>query len=30
MVPTGSSTTDVMFVRSTDGGLTFSAPKKDQ
>ena len=28
MVPNGRSTTDVMFVRSTDGGLTFSAPKK--
>src|SRR5262249_27488030 len=24
--PPGRSTTDVMFVRSTDGGLTFSAP----
>jgi hypothetical protein len=24
--PTGRTTTDVMFVRSTDGGLTFSAP----
>jgi len=24
--PSGRSTTDVMFVRSTDGGLTFSAP----
>ena len=30
VVPTGRSTTDVMFVRSTDGGLTFSAPQKDQ
>jgi hypothetical protein len=28
IVPNGRSTTDVMFVRSTDGGLTFSAPKK--
>ena len=28
VVPTGRSTTDVMFVRSTDGGLTFSAPQK--
>ena len=28
VVPTGRSTTDVMFVRSTDGGLTFSAPKR--
>ena len=28
VVPSGRSTTDVMFVRSTDGGLTFSAPKK--
>jgi hypothetical protein len=26
--PSGRSTTDVMFVRSTDGGLTFSAPVK--
>jgi hypothetical protein len=26
VVPSGRSTTDVMFVRSTDGGLTFSAP----
>jgi hypothetical protein len=26
--PSGRSTTDVMFVRSTDGGLTFSAPQK--
>jgi hypothetical protein len=26
--PTGRSTTDVMFVRSTDGGLTFSAPQR--
>ena len=26
--PAGRSTTDVMFVRSTDGGLTFSAPHK--
>src|SRR5207249_9614301 len=26
--PPGRSTTDVMFVRSTDGGLTFSAPQK--
>src|SRR6478752_7967039 len=28
VVPSGRSTTDVMFVRSTDGGLTFSAPQK--
>ncbi len=28
VVPNGRSTTDVMFVRSTDGGLTFSAPVK--
>jgi hypothetical protein len=28
VVPSGRSTTDVMFVRSTDGGLTFSAPVK--
>jgi len=28
VVPNGRSTTDVMFVRSTNGGLTFSAPKK--
>jgi len=28
VVPNGRTTTDVMFVRSTDGGLTFSAPKK--
>jgi hypothetical protein len=28
VVPNGRSTTDVMFVRSTDGGVTFSAPKK--
>ena len=26
VVPPGRSTTDVMFVRSTDGGSTFSAP----
>lgn len=26
--PAGSTGTDVMFVRSTDGGLTFSAPKR--
>jgi len=26
--PSGRTTTDVMFVRSTDGGLTFSAPHK--
>ncbi len=26
VVPPGQSTTEVMFVRSTDGGLTFSAP----
>jgi hypothetical protein len=28
VVPNGRSTTDVMFARSTDGGLTFSAAKK--
>src|SRR5262249_52524778 len=28
VVPPGRSTTDVMFVRSTDGGSTFSAPTK--
>jgi len=28
VVPSGRTTTDVMFVRSTDGGLTFSAPQK--
>ena len=28
VVPPGRSTTDVMFVRSTDGGATFSAPVK--
>ena len=28
VAPPGRSTTDVMFVRSTDGGLTFSAPLK--
>ncbi len=28
VMPSGRSTTDVMFVRSTDGGLTFSAPHK--
>jgi hypothetical protein len=28
VVPPGRSTTDVMFVRSTDGGLIFSAPQK--
>jgi hypothetical protein len=28
VVPPGRSTTDVMFTRSTDGGLTFSAPHK--
>jgi hypothetical protein len=28
VVPNGRSTTDVMFVRSKDGGLTFSTPKK--
>src|SRR6266542_2884990 len=28
VVPPGVSTTDVMFARSTDGGLTFSAPHK--
>ena len=26
VLPNGRSTTDVMFARSTDGGLTFSAP----
>src|SRR5438552_11080051 len=26
VLPSGRSTTDVMFVRSTDGGLTFSTP----
>jgi BNR/Asp-box repeat len=28
VAPPGRSTTDVMFVRSTDGGLTFSTPQK--
>jgi hypothetical protein len=28
VVPSGRTTTDVMFVRSTDGGLTFSTPQK--
>ncbi len=28
VIPSGRNTTDVMFVRSTDGGLTFSAPHK--
>ena len=28
VLPAGRSTTDVMFVRSTDGGVTFSAPHK--
>src|SRR5215471_6149717 len=28
VVPSGRSTTDVMFVRSTDGGSTFSAPRR--
>ena len=28
VAPPGRSTTDVMFVRSTDGGATFSAPVK--
>jgi hypothetical protein len=28
VVPPGRSTTDVMFVRSTNGGLTFSAPRR--
>src|SRR6266545_2508960 len=28
VVPPGRSTTDVMFVRSTDGGSTFSSPHK--
>ena len=27
-IPTGAARTDVMFARSTDGGLTFSAPHK--
>jgi len=26
--PAGRSTTDVMFARSTDGGLTFSSPQR--
>ena len=30
VIPPGRSTTDVMFVRSTDGGLTFSAPHRSQ
>ena len=30
VVPSGRSTTDVMFARSTDGGPTFSAPRQDQ
>ena len=30
VLPPGRSTTDVMFVRSTDGGVTFSAPARDQ
>ena len=30
VAPSGRNTTDVMFVRSTDGGLTFSAPRPDQ
>ena len=28
VVPSGRSTTDVMFARSTDDGLTFSAPHR--
>ena len=28
VVPSGRNTTDVMFARSTDGGMTFSAPHK--
>ena len=28
VVPPGRNTTDVMFVRSTDGGVTFSAPQR--
>jgi len=28
VVPSGRTTTDVMFARSTDGGLTFSVPTK--
>jgi BNR/Asp-box repeat len=28
VLPSGRNTTDVMFVRSTDGGLTFSAPHR--
>ena len=28
VVPPGRSTTDVMFVRSSDGGSTFSAPRR--
>jgi hypothetical protein len=28
VLPPGRSTTDVMFVRSTDGGQTFSSPQK--
>src|SRR6266536_3274213 len=28
VVPPGRSTTDVMFARSTNGGLTFSAPQR--
>jgi hypothetical protein len=28
VVPSGRSTTDVMFARSTDGGMTFNAPHK--
>ena len=30
VLPPGRSTTDVMFVRSTDGGATFSAPRQGQ
>jgi hypothetical protein len=28
VMPSGRSTTDVMFVRSTNGGVTFSAPQR--
>src|SRR5947207_10528237 len=28
VLPPGRSTTDVMFVRSTDGGLTFGTPHR--
>ena len=30
VVPNGQNTTEVMFARSTDGGLTFSAPVSHQ